>query len=91
MFLQDEAVDADELCISLSSFEKYVLLEISLFYDLKKRNRDCSEKTREENKRRKTAKKWESSEESKVPFEITALNQHHIHFCFCQLPTHFLF
>lgn len=42
-------------------------------------------------KTRKTAKKGESSEESKVPFEITTLNQHHIHFCFCQLPTHFLF
>lgn len=67
------------------------LMEISLFYDLKRRNRDFWEKAWEENKRRKTAKKWESSEESKVPFEITTLNQHHIHFCFCQLPTHFLF
>jgi len=34
MKLQDAARDVDELCMGLSSFEKNVLLEINLFYDL---------------------------------------------------------
>ncbi|KAJ7426987.1 hypothetical protein WISP_10665 [Willisornis vidua] len=33
-------MDADEFCMDLSSFKKYVLLKIDLFYDSKKRNRD---------------------------------------------------